>query len=213
MPSIVLASVSPRRSSLLREWGIPFRIVPPEGVDEEAVTGEAGDVARELALQKALAALAGIAGEDALVVGADTVVTVDGEILGKPRDAADARRMLGMLAGRSHRVITGVAVARAGRPAAVEAESSEVLFRPLAPAEIDAYIATGDPEGKAGAYGIQSGGGNLVAGFRGCYLNIVGLPVRRLVAMLRDAGAALPGSPADCACRGHPLWRGGEGCR
>src|SRR5262249_26764680 len=125
-----------------------------------------------------------------LVVGADTIVEIDGRVLGKPDGRADARRMLERLSGRVHRVHTGGAVfGPPGRPAPpamspapprVELETSEVTFRVLSAEEIEAYLDTGDFEGKAGAYGIQSEGGGLVAGFRGCYYNVVGLPVKRL---------------------------------
>ncbi len=211
---IVLASASPRRSELLREWGMPFRAVPAEGVDEESVTGEARDVAQRLACIKAESVLAALRGRlDAarlLVVGADTVVEIDGDVLGKPEDRDHARRTLARLAGRVHRVHTGVAVVRAGGEALEAVETSEVTFRPLAPADIEAYLDTGDHRGKAGAYGIQSEGRRLVAGFRGCYYNVVGLPVKRLTAMLARAG--FPIAPRPCDCERQPLWRGGTGC-
>jgi septum formation protein len=214
---IVLASASPRRSFLLEERGILFRVAPPPGVDESAVTGEAIAVARELARMKAEAGLGALdpAGRtsEVLVIGADTVVEIDGEILGKPGDRADAAAMLRKLSGRVHRVTTGVAIARPGAPTRVESETSEVRFHPLDDGEIEAYLDTGDAEGKAGAYGIQSEGRRLVAGFRGCYYNIVGLPVKRLIAMLRDAGASLPGIDGDCDCARHPLLLDGAGCR
>jgi septum formation protein len=233
---IVLASASPRRSSLLAERGIAFRMVP-SGVDESADPsfrvpspahapgtvkgkerhpGEAVAVARELARQKAEAGLAALGKEDfpdVVVIGADTVVEIDGEILGKPRDRADAAAMLRKLSGRVHRVTTGVAIARPGAETLVESETSEVSFFSLSIEDIDAYIDTGDAGGKAGAYGIQSEGRRLVAGFRGCYYNIVGLPVKRLLAMLRESGALSQEVAVDCDCARHPLGMNGEGCR
>lgn len=215
--AIVLASVSPRRFSLLAEWGIPFRMAPAPGVDEAAVTGDAVAVARELARRKAEAALAALeeeaASPDLLVIGGDTVVEIDGEILGKPQDRRDAAAMLGRLSGRTHLVTTGIAVARTGAETRVESETSEVRFHPLGRKDIDAYLDTGDFDGKAGAYGIQSEGRRLVAGFRGCYYNIVGLPMKRLVAMLREAGAASPSYRLDCDCARHPLFLDRPGCR
>jgi len=217
---IILASASARRSSLLREWGIPFRAIAAHGVDESAVTGAAAEVATELARRKAEAVARAIAvgtkgrpGRIYTVIGADTVVELDGATLGKPRDREDARAMLGRLAGRTHRVVTGVAVCRPGMAALVESETSDVMFHALSDSQIDAVLATGDWEGKAGAYGIQSEGRSLVAGFRGCYLNIVGLPMRRVIRLLQASGAAsaLPEGLPDCGCARHPLSRGGEG--
>lgn len=213
---IILASASPRRSDILGRRGIPFRVLPAQDVDESAVSGTASEVARELARRKADSVLSTLPGAQAgpgtLVIGADTVVEVDGLLLGKPRTRDDSRSMLGRLAGRTHRVITGIAVGKAGDGFRVEDETSEVIFRALTAEEIEAYIDTGDPEGKAGAYGIQSGGRGLVAGFRGCYYNIVGLPVERLLRMLQEAGFESHGATGSCDCRAHSLWRGGQGC-
>ena len=210
---LILASASPRRSALIAGWGIPFRVIPAEGIDEEAVVGEAVHVARTLAGMKAEAvdrALRGTGrGPEHVVVGADTVVEIAGEILNKPRDPADARRMLARLSGRVHRVHTGVAVVRPGGTARSGAETSEVAFRVLSERDIEEYVASGDAEGKAGAYGIQSGGRRLVDGFRGCYYNIVGLPLKRLAALLAEAGLRVPMA---CDCSRHPLWTGGDGC-
>lgn len=192
-----------------------FEIIEPSGVDESAVVGPASGIARSLAAAKAEAVLPAVLAGTAppkpslLVLGADTVVAVETEegerVLGKPRDPGDARNMLRLLSGRSHRVWTGVAVARPGFPTAVEVEESEVRFRVLAPGVIDAYIATGEPFGKAGAYAIQGAGEALVAGFRGCFYNIVGLP---LVLVSRLLGVP---SPA-CDCAAHARQLGKPGC-
>ncbi len=224
---IVLASLSPRRAEILNRWGVPFRVVPPEGVVETEAKGSGVEVASRLAAWKADAVLSplvrgprdrpaerssGGAGPPAelLVIGADTVVEVEGEVLGKPRGLLEARAMIERLSGETHRVVTAVAVAAPGRPLRLETETSEVVFRPLSRAEIEEHLESGDPEGKAGAYGIQSQGGRLVAGFRGCYHNIVGLPIRRLLAILRELGADVP--DAACDCEANPLWLGGHGC-
>ncbi|MBI4604636.1 MAG: septum formation protein Maf [Planctomycetes bacterium] len=215
--TLVLASASPRRREILARLGAPFEVIPAEGVDEEAVRGAPEHVARTLAGLKAEAVLARLGatrGGEAgrwVVLGADTVVAL-GEgscetILGKPRDGEDARRMLSLLQGRAHRVVTGVAVAERGKAVRVDSESTEVAFRPLSPEDIDRYVATGDPEGKAGAYGIQSGAAGLVAEIRGCYYNVVGLPLVLAAGLLAGTVPA-----AACDCARHPRQRGGSGC-
>ena len=129
---------------------------------------------------------------DALVIGADTAVLVDDEMMGKPKDPADARRMLRRLSGRTHRVVTGVALCHLSRGYdVVEVESTDVTFGPLTDDEIARYVATGEPMDKAGAYGIQGFGATLVCGIRGCYFNVVGLPLYRLARMLSDYGVDL----------------------
>jgi septum formation protein len=204
---IILASGSPRRSALLERWGISFTVIPARDVDELSVTGSPSEVAALLSEMKARSVLDRLRGEtlgETLVIGADTLVEVGGRPLGKPADLAQAREMIERLSGRTHRVVTGVAVVRSESPARVEVETSEVSFRPLARAEIERYLSTGDWEGKAGAYGIQDEGQSLVAGFRGCFYNIVGLPMRRLAAMLAAEGAAVCGA-GSCDCGLHPL--------
>ncbi len=186
VPEIVLASVSPRRAALLAQIGVPFRTLPSTlGEDGEAqVAGEgAEDCARRLALAKANDVARAL--PSGLVIGADTVVTCDGRLLGKPRDADEAQAFLLSLAGRTHRVITGVAVVEAatGR-AEVDAAATEVRMRPFDAAEAAQYVATGEPMDKAGAYGIQGRGALLVAGIRGDYFNVVGLPLVLLAALL-----------------------------
>ena len=216
---LILASASPRRRELLRLLGLPFVARAPSGVDEEAERGPAAAVARRLAAAKATAVLdeltarppAGVEPAALVVLGADTLVALgegaQEEAFGKPRDAAHAREMLERLSGRVHRVVTGVAVARPGAPVRVEVEASAVEFRSLARAEVDAYVATGEPHGKAGAYAIQGAGAALIAGFRGCYYNIVGLPLRLTATLLRHAAPA-----STCDCGAHPLQRGTPGC-
>jgi septum formation protein len=153
--------------------GIAFE-VHPAGV-EELASGDPRELALENARRKALA----IAGD--LVLGADTDVALDGEVLGKPRDAEHARELLGRLAGRRHEVVGGIALAEGGRIVAEDLVVTAVDFRPLDPATIDWYVATGEWEGRAGGYAIQGKGAALVAGIEGDYLNVVGLPLARLL--------------------------------
>lgn len=179
-PKLILASGSPRRRDILRELGVPYEVVPSD-VDEDAPELRGlppAEQARALALRKA-ESVAGRVAAGRLVLGADTVVAVDGRVLGKPRDAAEAAAMLRRLSDRWHEVITAVALVRRQPACRWEAEEcSEVRFRPLSDEEIAAYVASGEPLDKAGAYGIQGLGGRLVAEVRGSYHNVVGLPDR-----------------------------------
>lgn len=211
---LLLASGSARRRELLERIGKSFEVVEPRGVVESGVTGTGAERCRELGRRKAEWVLRerGDEGAGLLVIGSDTLVTLgegaDQEIMGKPEDDDDARRILARLSGRTHRVLTGVAVARPGKGTVAAVESSEVRFRDLTRERIDRYVSTGDAAGKAGAYGIQSGGHQLVDGFRGCYYNIVGLPLTLLLRLLPpDAGVEWT-----CDCDRHPLWRGGPPC-
>jgi septum formation protein len=213
---LILASASPRRHELVARLGLPFDIVEPRGVDEGAAQGAANEVARTLASWKAEEVLEEVGTgsdgtADPYVLGADTVVAVgEGrteEILGKPRDADHARRMLRILSGRTHAVWTGVALARPGFPPRVEAERTRVTFHDLSDESIEAYVTSGEPMGKAGAYAIQGLGSALVREFEGCYYNIVGLPLLRVARLLR---ALRP--DATCDCERHPMQRGRPGC-
>ena len=189
--SIILASNSPRRRELLAQIGIrDFQILSPD-VDEAVESGlSPARMVEALSLRKARAA-AGRAGAEDLIIAADTVVALDGRVLGKPRDQEEAFAMLSALSGREHRVYTGVTVLGGGR-AATEHEETAVAFRALSPEEIRDYIATGEPMDKAGAYGIQGVGALLVQGIRGDYCNVVGLPLFRLGRMLSGFGVKLP---------------------
>lgn len=179
-PPVVLASGSPRRRELLRRLGIEPTVRPAD-VDE---TPRPGEHPRALAVRLARAkATAGDHGR-ALVVAADTVVAVDATVLGKPADVDDARRMLELLSGREHLVVTGVAVRRDGRIEAGVA-TTRVRFRPLAAAEVDWYLATGEPADKAGGYGLQGAGAALVAGIQGSPTNVIGLPLELLLDLAR----------------------------
>lgn len=186
---IVLASRSPRRREILALAGVPVRVLAMD-VDEAFHADEPPAVGAER-VASLKAAAARDAGARGVVLGADTIVVLEGSILGKPRDALDARRMLGMLAGRTHRVVTGVALGRASSGAdwdahASASESTDVVFRELTAREIDEYVATGEPLDKAGAYGIQGLGALLVREIRGDYLNVVGLPLHRVFEMARQ---------------------------
>lgn len=187
---LVLASASPRRKELLTNAGIAF-VTLSVPVDEAPLAGELAEpLARRLAAAKARAAFAAAkekyAGQQITVLGADTVVAVDQHILGKPEDDADAARMLRMLAGRTHQVITAACLLTAEREA-VAAETTQVEFLSLSDAEIAAYVATGEPMDKAGAYAIQGGASRWVPRIRGCYFNVVGLPVALVGSMLDAA--------------------------
>ncbi len=184
-PRIVLASASPRRRDLLTLIGIPHEVRPAD-IDETPLAGELPDAYAER-LARAKAAILAARAPDALVVGSDTIVVVEGDILGKPRDEAEAARMLRRLAGRRHMVHTAVAVARDGR---VESgvERVDVAFRPLGDADIAAYIATGEPMDKAGAYGIQGFGATIVERIEGDYFAVMGLPLGRLVRLMERVG-------------------------
>lgn len=190
MQEIILASASPRRELLLRQIGLEFRVVPSQV--EEVL--EPGPESRELVLE-----LAGLKARyvarlhhRAIVLGADTAVCCEGQILGKPHDRDDAARMLRLLSGRVHEVVTGVVLRQesAGLVRA-EAVTTRVRFRHLSGDEIAGYIATGEPFDKAGAYGIQGYGALLVESIEGCYFNVVGLPLSILPDMFREFGVEL----------------------
>lgn len=184
--AIVLASASPRRRELMALITPHFEVAPAD-VDERAVTADTPALLAQALAQAKCRAAAALHAQD-VVVGCDTVVDVDGIVLGKPADAAQARRMLRMLSGRSHRVHTGVCICT-GEREMLFAETTAVTFMPLRDAEIDAYIATGDPFDKAGGYGVQGGAAKFVRGITGCYFNVVGLPVSRVYAALRALDA------------------------
>jgi septum formation protein len=182
---IVLASQSPRRRDLLSLIGIPHS-VRPANIDEAVLPGEhALACVERLARTKAMAIAA--LDPDAIIIGADTVVVIDDRVLNKPADAAEARAMLGTLQGRNHLVYTAVCVSGYGRVAA-GVEPVQVRIRLLTDTEIDAYIATGEPMDKAGAYGIQGYGATIVEWIEGDFFAVMGLPLVRLIRLLREIG-------------------------
>ena len=184
MPKLILASSSPRRSELLASLGLEFSIVPST-VPEPAYNGETpADYGKKLAMAKATSVALEV--PEGLVIGADTIVVLDGQVLGKPQDPAEAREMLTRLSGQTHTVYTGIAVVDAKtREIAAETVETQVTFRSLSKEEIDDYVASGEPLDKAGAYGIQRLGGLLVSRINGCYFNVVGLPLSALDRLLK----------------------------
>lgn len=182
---VVLASSSPRRRELLKLIGIEHEVRPPN-IDE---TMRPREVPRRHAERLAREKASAIATRDPdlITIGADTVVVINRKVLGKPKDKADAARMLSMLSGREHTVVTAVAVSR-GRKLRSAIEEVRVRFRVLRDDEIEAYIATGEPMDKAGAYGIQGYGATIVERVEGDYFAVMGLPLVRLVGLMRDVG-------------------------
>lgn len=184
---LVLASASPRRADLLRAAGYDFGVRPAD-VDERARMGETpGAYVSRVARAKADAVARDLG--NAFVLGADTCVVVSGQMLGKPRDDDDAVAMLSRLAGRTHEVLTGVAI-RHGREAAEGLARTAVRFVRLEPAEIRWYVGTGEPRGKAGAYAIQGLASRFVEHIEGSYSNVVGLPVALVTSLLAQLGFA-----------------------
>ncbi len=214
-PPLILASASPRRRQLLARLGLRFEVVEPE-IDEGAPAGRAERVARRLAVAKARAVAA--LRPDAVVLAADTIVAQRGVLLGKPRDSSQAEAMLRRLRGRAHRVVTAVGVlppaqtgARRGgrRRAVVDHAVTRVTMRRYAEGEIAASIARGDPFDKAGAYAIQDKRLAPVAGYAGCYCNVVGLPLGTVLALLARVGLDVSDASATGLlpqCRGCPLF-------
>lgn len=195
--TLILASQSPRRRQLLALLGLPFEVVAA-AVEESAVDGESpAQMALRLALEKARAVAA--VRPQATVIGCDTLVAVDGVILGKPADAVQARAMLRRLRGRAHSVYSGVAVLRGGREV-VELAQSTVAMRDYTDEEIERYIASGAPFDKAGAYGIQCVPFRPAAAWEGCYVNIMGLPLCTLVRALHRLGIE-PAADVPAVCQ------------
>lgn len=193
---LILASQSPRRHSLLRDIGVPFTVVP-SGADEATTGGDARELARSNAEAKVRgASLPSSLEPGAFVLGTDTLVTVDRVVMGKPASAGEARGMLAALVGRTHQVVSGVALLRRpgrgpiGRPEAFRAgvAVTEVTFESLDRAQMEAYLASGEWKGKAGAYAVQGLAGVFVSGVRGEYSNVVGLPLCLLFGLFRDLG-------------------------
>jgi septum formation protein len=168
---LILASASPRRRELLATLGHPFEVVVPE-IDETPFADEPPRVFTERMAQEKACAV----NREGLIIAADTIVLHKGKILGKPADKAEARTMLKALSGEQHEVITGVCI-RSGNRSVVFSTSTEVVFRVVENAEIEAYIETGDPMDKAGAYAIQGGAAHMVKAIKGSYTNVVGLPL------------------------------------
>ncbi|MGC1105783.1 MAG: Maf family protein [Candidatus Acidiferrales bacterium] len=190
-PKLILASTSPRRAEILRNGGFDFEVFPSE-IDESRSSRESAPVyvwrVAELKVRTAMSRLRANRQKDySAIVAADTVVAVDGDVLGKPRSAEDARRMLRRLSGKWHEVFTGLAVlVRRSERTIVVVEKTRVEFGLLSDSEIDEYIRTDEPFDKAGAYAIQGQGGKFILRVEGCYFNVMGLPLARLYAILRE---------------------------
>jgi len=184
---IILASMSPRRAALLNQAGIKYETVKVDHEEQPPAAGEPpAEYALKAAEEKLKAAMSNGNAADGVIICADTVVALDGEIFGKPADVADAQRMLRALGGREHQVHTGVAMGERGGPETSFVETTEVRFIPLTDDMIDAYIGSGEPFDKAGAYGIQERASVFVSGVSGCYANVVGLPVSGVARRLRE---------------------------
>lgn len=186
---VVLASRSPRRREILSSLGLDFDIVSAD-VDERSDVTDPGALVKELALRKgratrALLAAQGAWNDDTLIIACDTVVACEGKILGKPHDRADAARMLHTLSGKAHHVISGVGLFCGEREIAA-AEVTAVRFATMSKREIDDYVATGEPDDKAGAYAVQGRASLWIEGLDGCYFNVVGLPVRKLQTLMTE---------------------------
>ena len=188
MDRLVLASASPRRRQLIAWLGLPYTVATSP-IDEKKLVLSGTPSRQAMDCARAKAEATAMLMPDDWILAADTIVCIDDGILGKPRDRADARRMLTMLSGRVHTVTTGVCLFHAGRrgPETVS-EETRVWMAPVSEARIEAYIDTGEPMDKAGAYGIQGYGGALIPRIEGCYFNVMGLPLYRTMKLLEEAG-------------------------
>ncbi|MGG3524756.1 septum formation inhibitor Maf [Bacillus pseudomycoides] len=183
MKKLILASGSPRRKELLELAGVPFEIVVSEIEETIGAYSSPADIVMSLALQKASAVVENH--EDSVVLGADTIVTYESRILGKPKDEAEAKEILQLLSGKTHEVYTGIALISKEKTVTFY-ERTEVTFWELTEEEVDAYIATKEPLDKAGSYGIQGKGSIFVQHIQGDYYSVVGLPIARLVRELKQ---------------------------
>ncbi len=188
MEKLLLASASPRRAEILRNVGWPFDARPVDVDESRRASESASDFVERLAREKAEAAASLCAQSGVLALGADTIVACGEEVFGKPRDAEDARRMLRLLSNRWHEVLTGVALVRVGETShcLTAHEKTRVRFAEMADAEINWYVATGEPAGKAGAYAVQGRAALFIEEIAGDYWNVVGLPVHLLYKLVRE---------------------------
>jgi septum formation protein len=182
-PPLILASTSPQRRAILEQLHIPFEVVAPKYEEDTPEVADAVEVVRKHATEKARSVAA--EEDERPILGVDTAVVLQGQTFGKPRDATEAERMLEQLSGKTHVVVSGLCVRTLGWEV-VEHESTRVEFRELTPRELGVYVATGEWEGRAGAYAIQGRGAGLVRCIEGDYLNVVGLPAALLVRILAE---------------------------
>ncbi|MBA1335225.1 MAG: Septum formation protein Maf [Firmicutes bacterium] len=191
MKRLILASGSPRRREILQQLGVNFEVLPSD-IEETIPAGlSAGDAASYLALEKARDVALKI-NSPSIILGADTIVVVDGEILGKPNDEAEACLMLKRLSGREHEVITGIAIIDYDRNIEIkDFESTRVKMKRIPPDRIERYVKTGEPLDKAGAYAAQGKASTFIEGIQGCFFNVVGLPISKLDSLLCSIGIDL----------------------
>ncbi|MFN2383627.1 MAG: nucleoside triphosphate pyrophosphatase [Gemmatimonadota bacterium] len=187
-PRLVLASGSPRRRQMLEQLGLAFVVVPAPPAVEAPWDGATAPVVYARRTAAAKAAAVASSHPEALVLGADTIVVVEGDVLGKPADRRQAAAMLRRLSGRTHTVHTALAIRASGGREAQGVETTTVQFRDLSEADITAYCATGEPDDKAGAYAIQGCGATLVERLEGCYYNVLGFPVTLFLRLLTQVG-------------------------
>ena len=191
MQPLILASSSPRRAQLLKQIGLSFEIIPsnlPEDVAGAGISPQ--EIVQELAMQKAKHIAEKI--PNGLIIGADTIVVLEGKILGKPQGTEHALEMLTLLSGKEHLVYTGLALVKVPENKfVIDYSETKVKFRPFGRDEALSYIMTGEPEDKAGSYAIQGKGAVLVESITGCYFNVVGLPITKLVSMLGNFGVSI----------------------
>jgi len=187
--AIILASASPRRQELLKQVGCDFTVIISDIIEDNNQNLDPGQLAMSLASEKAFSVSSKVNRDD-VVIGADTIVVLDGQVYGKPMDKKDAKQILMKLSGKEHQVITGIAITRA-EEIWTDYVSTTVRIASITDQQIDNYIATGEPMDKAGAYAIQGIGALIVEEIKGCYTNVVGLPLNRLSDLLKKAGVNL----------------------
>jgi len=187
--AIILASASPRRQELLQQVGCNFRVIVSDIIEDNSLEVSPQELAVLQAKDKALDVSSKVSAHD-VVIGADTIVVLNGQVYGKPIDQADARRMLTLLSGQQHEVMTGIAVVTGGK-IWTDLVVTTVKMAPIRAEDIEKYLATGEPMDKAGAYAIQGRGALFVEHIHGCYANVVGLPLQRLLTTCEKAGVRL----------------------
>lgn len=193
---LVLASSSPRRFAILSQLGLQFKVLPIKQKEVICMEEDPNKAAKRLAKEKVALAQKSLKGRWDFILAADTIVCIGNKILGKPKNLKDASKMLRLLSGKTHRVITGIAILAKGEARPIcAAEATQVTFSPLSEKDISWYLSTGEPLGKAGSYAIQGLGALFVRRINGCFYNVVGLPVYRLWTLFQKAGYSLLHKP------------------